>query len=298
MTQNRIPNMKKKFLIPLLVIGLLLAAGIVYLAVNLHQQKQANEAMQELAELDKKEMENEYQQFANQYSEMKTQISNDSIIAQLTAEQERTQRLLAELRNVKTTDAAEIARLKKELATVREVLRSYIIEIDSLNRLNQNLTAENTQIKGQYAEATRQIEGLSSEKATLSEKVAIASQLDATGISLQAKDKHGKTTNKIKKCTALQLNFTITKNVTAGNGTKTIYVRITSPAGTLLAGGGSFQYENKSLASSMQKTIEYGGQEIPVTLYWNVNQALMEGTYNVSIFADGNMIGSRSFTLK
>ena len=243
-------------------------------------------------------MENEYKQFANQYSEMKTKISNDSIIAQLTAEQERTQRLLAELRNVKTTDAAEIARLKKELATVREVLRSYIIEIDSLNRLNQNLTAENTQIKGQYAEATRQIEGLSSEKATLSEKVAIASQLDATGISLQAKDKHGKTTNKIKKCTALQLNFTITKNVTAGNGTKTIYVRITSPTGTLLAGGGSFQYENKSLASSMQKTIEYGGQEIPVTLYWNVNQALMEGTYNVSIFADGNMIGSRSFTLK
>ena len=290
--------MNKKLLIPMIIIGLFLAAGVIYLWVTLDNQKKENKAMQELAELDKKEMENEYQQFANQYSEMKTQISNDSIIAQLTAEQERTQRLLAELRNVKTTDAAEIARLKKELATVREVLRSYIIEIDSLNRLNQNLTAENTQIKGQYAEATRQIEGLSSEKATLSEKVAIASQLDATGISLQAKDKHGKTTNKIKKCTALQLNFTITKNVTAGNGTKTIYVRITSPTGTLLAGGGSFQYENKSLASSMQKTIEYGGQEIPVTLYWNVNQALMEGTYNVSIFADGNMIGSRSFTLK
>ena len=290
--------MNKKLLIPMIIIGLFLVAGVIYLWVTLDNQKKENKAMQELAELDKKEMENEYQQFANQYSEMKTKISNDSIIAQLTAEQEHTQRLLAELRNVKTTDAAEIARLKKELATVREVLRSYIIEIDSLNRLNQNLTAENTQIKGQYAEATRQIEGLSSEKATLSEKVAIASQLDATGISLQAKDKHGKTTNKIKKCAALQLNFTITKNVTAGNGTKTIYVRITSPTGTLLAGGGSFQYENKTLASSMQKTIEYGGQEIPVTLYWSVNQALMEGTYNVSIFADGNMIGSRSFTLK
>jgi len=290
--------MNKKLLIPMIIIGLFLVAGVIYLWVTLDNQKKENKAMQELAELDKKEMENEYQQFANQYSEMKTKISNDSIIAQLTVEQERTQRLLAELRNVKTTDAAEIARLKKELATVREVLRSYIIEIDSLNRLNQNLTAENTQIKGQYAEATRQIEGLSSEKATLSEKVAIASQLDATGISLQAKDKHGKTTNKIKKCTTLQLNFTITKNVTAGNGTKTIYVRITSPTGTLLAGGGSFQYENKTLASSMQKTIEYGGQEIPVTLYWSVNQALMEGTYNVSIFADGNMIGSKSVTLK
>ena len=290
--------MNKKILIPIILIGLLLVAGIAYLSITLSNQKKENKAMQELAELDKKEMENEYQQFANQYSEMKSQISNDSIVAQLTAEQERTQRLLDELRNIKSTDAAEIARLKRELATVRKVLRSYVIEIDSLNRLNQNLTAENTQIKGQYAEATRQIEGLNNEKASLSEKVAIAAQLDATGISLQGKNKHGKTTNKISKCTALQLNFTISKNVTAGNGTKTIYVRITSPTGSLLSGGGTFQYENKSLASSMQKTIEYGGQETPVTLFWNVNQALMEGTYNVSIFADGNMIGTRSFTFK
>ena len=290
--------MNKKILIPIILIGLLLVTGIAYLSITLSNQKKENKAMQELAELDKKEMENEYQQFANQYSEMKSQISNDSIVAQLTAEQERTQRLLDELRNVKSTDAAEIARLKRELATVRKVLRSYVIEIDSLNRLNQNLTAENTQIKGQYAEATRQIEGLNNEKASLSEKVAIAAQLDATGISLQGKNKHGKTTNKISKCTALQLNFTISKNVTAGNGTKTVYVRITSPTGSLLSGGGTFQYENKSLASSMQKTIEYGGQETPVTLFWNVNQALMEGTYNVSIFADGNMIGTRSFTFK
>ena len=290
--------MNKKILIPIILIGLLLVAGIAYLSITLSNQKKENKAMQELAELDKKEMENEYQQFANQYSEMKSQISNDSIVAQLTAEEERTQRLLDELRNVKSTDAAEIARLKRELATVRKVLRSYVIEIDSLNRLNQNLTAENTQIKGQYAEATRQIEGLNNEKASLSEKVAIAAQLDATGISLQGKNKHGKTTNKISKCTALQLNFTISKNVTAGNGTKTVYVRITSPTGSLLSGGGTFQYENKSLASSMQKTIEYGGQETPVTLFWNVNQALMEGTYNVSIFADGNMIGTRSFTFK
>ena len=290
--------MNKKILIPIILIGLLLVAGIAYLSITLSNQKKENKAMQELAELDKKEMENEYQQFANQYSEMKSQISNDSIVAQLTAEQERTQRLLDELRNVKSTDAAEIARLKRELATVRKVLRSYVIEIDSLNRLNQNLTAENTQIKGQYAEATRQIEGLNNEKASLSEKVAIAAQLDATGISLQGKNKHGKTTNKISKCTALQLNFTISKNVTAGNGTKTVYVRITSPTGSLLSGGGTFQYENKSLASSMQKTIEYGGQETPVTLFWNINQALMEGTYNVSIFADGNMIGTRSFTFK
>ena len=290
--------MNKKIFIPLIIIGVLLISGIVYLALTLNQQRQANKEMQELAELDKKEMENEYQQFANQYSEMKSQINNDSIVAQLTAEQERTQRLLAELKSVKSSDAREIARLKRELATVRAVLRSYVIEIDSLNRLNQNLTAENTRVKGQYEEATRQIEGLNTEKASLSEKVAIAAQLDAIGINLVGKNKRGKNTDDASKCKMLQLNFSLAKNVTAASGVKNIYVRITSPTGGILGGAGSFAYENRTLPCTMKKTVEYGGQETAVVMYWTVSQALVGGTYEVSIFADGNMIGSKSFTFK
>ena len=196
--------MNKKVLIPIIIVGLLLVGGIAYLAYSLNMQKEENKAMQELAELDKKEMENEYQQFAMQYSEMKTQINNDSIVAQLTAEQEKTQQLLEELKRTKSNDAREISRLKRELATVRAVLRSYVLEIDSLNRLNQNLTDENNRMKGQYAEATRQIEGLNTEKASLSEKVAIAAQLDAIGINLQMKDKRSKTTEKLKKASLSQ----------------------------------------------------------------------------------------------
>ena len=293
--------MKKKKLITGIVagvIGLALVGTIAYLYVNLDSQRKENKAMQELADLDKKEMENEYQQFANQYSEMKTQITNDSIVAQLTAEQEKTERLLKELRDTKSSDAREIARLKKELATVRAVLRNYVIEIDSLNRLNQNLTAENTRIKGQYNEATRQIEGLNTERASLSEKVAIAAQLDATGISMQLKNKRGKNTDKTSQCTNLLVKFTIAKNVTAQNGQKTFYVRITTPAGTTLGGGGTFHYQNRSLEATMHKSVEYGGQEMAITTYWSVSQSLLAGTYHVSIFADGNMIGSRSFTFK
>ncbi len=290
--------MNKKFVIPLVIVGLLLIGGIVYLAINLIDQKQANKDMQELAELDKKEMENEYQMFADQYSELKTQINNDSIIEQLTQEQMKTERLLQELKSVKASDAREIARLKKELATCRAVIRSYVLEIDSLNRLNQNLAAENTRMKGQYAEATRQIEGLSADKQSLSEKVAIAAQLDATGISMTLKNKRGRATKRIKRCKTIQVNFNIAKNVTAVSGNKTVYVRVTTPAGTVLSGGGSFQYENRNLPYSMRKTIEYTGNETPVTVYWTVNEFLGEGTYNVSIFADGNMIGSRNFTFK
>ena len=288
----------KKIIIISAVIGVLLLGGIVYLSISLQQQKQANRDMQELAELDKKEMENEYQQFADQYSEMKTQINNDSIIEQLTQEQMKTEQLLKELKNVKATDAREIARLKKELATCRAVIRSYILEIDSLNRLNQNLTAENTRVKGQYAEATRQIEGLNADKQSLSEKVAIAAQLDATGISLTAKNKRGKVTKSLKKCKTLQVNFSIAKNVTAQSGMKTIYVRITSPTVSELTNFGTFNYENRSLQYSMKRDIEYTGNETAVTTYWNVNEFLSNGTYNVSIFADGNMIGSRNFSFK
>ena len=288
----------KKIIIISAIIGVLLLGGIVYLSISLQQQKQANRDMQELAELDKKEMENEYQQFADQYSEMKTQINNDSIIEQLTQEQMKTEQLLKELKNVKATDAREIARRKKELATCRAVIRSYILEIDSLNRLNQNLTAENTRVKGQYAEATRQIEGLNADKQSLSEKVAIAAQLDATGISLTAKNKRGKVTKSLKKCKTLQVNFSIAKNVTAQSGMKTIYVRITTPTGSVLTNGGTFNYENRSLQYSMKRDIEYTGNETAVTTYWNVNEFLSNGTYNVSIFADGNMIGSRNFSFK
>lgn len=290
--------MNKKIIIPLLAVIIILVGGVAYLFTSLNQQKQANKEMQELADLDKKEMQNEYEQFAKQYSEMKTQINNDSIVAQLTQEQMRTQQLLEELKRVKSSDAREIARLKKELATVRAVLRSYVLQIDSLNRLNQDLTEENTRIKGQYAQATQQIQGLNSEKASLSEKVAIAAQLDATNINMLLKNKRQKTAKKIKDCKTIEVSFNIARNVTAANGVRTFFVRITKPTGEVLNGGGTFEYENKQLTYSMKRSMEYTGEELQVITYWNVNEFLSAGTYNVSIFADGHAIGSRTFTFK
>lgn len=290
--------MKKKLLIPLILVILALIGGIAYLLGNLEQQKQINRDMQELAELDKQEMENEYERFALQYSEMKTQINNDSIVEQLTQEQMKTQKLLEELKKVKADDAREITRLKKELATVREVLRSYIIQVDSLNRLNESLKQENSRVNAVLEERNSQIAGLSNEKASLSEKVAIAAQLDATNISLSLLNKRDKPTKKLRDTKKMQVNFTITKNVTASNGNRTVYVRIQNPGGNTLSGGGSFAYENRNLEYSMKKTIEYTGEEVSVATFWNVSQMLEGGQYRVSIFADGNMIGSRTFNFE
>ena len=290
--------MKKKVLIPLVVVILALIGGLAYLFKSLEEQKQVNRDMQELAELDKQEMENEYERFALQYSEMKTQINNDSIVEQLTQEQMKTQKLLEELKKVKADDAREITRLKKELATVREVLRSYIIQVDSLNRLNESLKQENSRVNAVLQERNSQIAGLSNEKASLSEKVAIAAQLDATNISLSLLNKRDKPTKKLKDTKKMQVNFTITKNVTASNGNRTVYVRIQNPGGNTLSGGGSFAYENRNLEYSMKKSIEYTGEEVSVATFWNVSQMLEGGQYRVSIFADGNMIGSRTFNFE
>lgn len=205
---------------------------------------------------------------------------------------------MAELKRVKANDAREITRLKKELATVRAVLRSYVLEIDSLNRLNQNLVEENTRVKAQFQEATNKIAGLNTEKQSLSEKVAIAAQLDAIAINMTAKNKRGKKTEDMNKCKVVQVDFALAKNVTASSGMKNVYVRITTPTGSVLGEGGTFNYENRTLEYSMKKSVEYGGQETPVSLFWNVNQAMSGGTYRVSIFADGHMIGSKSFSFK
>lgn len=287
--------MKKGLIAAAVVVILAMAAVVVYLLMDNRSLEQEKLEMQELAELDKQEMENDYERLSLQYSEMMTQINNDSIVAQLTQEQMRTQQLLQELRNVKASDAREIARLKKELATVREVLRSYIRQVDSLNQVNMSLMAENDRVKDALAQSNQANEGLRQEKQNLTEKVAIAAQLDATGIQMQLLNKRQKTAKKIKDCKTIQVNFTISRNVTAENGNRTLYVRIQTPAGQVLTAG-SFPYENRQLEYSMKKVVEYAGEEVGVQTFWQVGEYLEAGQYRVSIFADGNMIGSKTFT--
>lgn len=287
--------MNKKHITIAVAVGIILCAGLGFLIYSLWQEKAEKEELLMLAEMDKREMENEYASFAKQYSEMKTQINNDSLIAQLDKEQQRTEALLEELRQVKATDAAEIRRLKKELATLRQILRSYVHEIDSLNRVNEQLRNENQQVKAQYTQATQTITNLSTEKETLSEKVAIASQLDATGITMVGQNKRGKKARKIKDVKKFVVSFVISRNITAQAGNRSIYVRITKPNNEVLTNGGTFAYENRNLEYSAKRDIEYTGEATKVTVYWDVNEFLSKGTYRVAIFADGHNIGNASF---
>lgn len=285
-------------IIILAIIVILLAGGAGYLAYMLVDQQKQNEELLELAELEKQDMTEQYKQFDIQYGELQNQLSNDSLIAQIEEERRHTQQLLEELENTKATDAREIKRLKAEIASLRKVLQSYIMQVDSLNQLNQALIAENTQVKAQVTEANTQISNLSSERNQLRDKVDIAAQLDATGFWVTPKNKKGKDAKKAKDTKKVAFGFTIVKNVTASNGQRIIYARILKPDNSALGPKGSFNYESTTLEYTEKKYIEYTGEEQKITMYSDIEEFIEAGTYKVFIFCDKQMIGQTSFTLQ
>ena len=293
---------KTGIIILTVLLALLAVAGIFFSVRQFYQLRdrdQEIEEMTQLFELEKEEMENEYSGFAVQYDEMQVHLSNDSLRHQLEKEKLRTQQLLEELRQTKATNAAEITRLKKELATVREVMRSYVLQIDSLDQINKQLAQENTRVRQQYQEQVKVVDKLTVEKQQAEEKVALASQLDAAAISISTRNKRGKEESKVKNITQFVVNFTIVKNITVKTGEKIVYLRITKPDGSPLqkSSTDTFRYENVDLEFSAKKYIEYTGEQQEVTMYWDVEEYLSAGTYTAYLFVDGVMIGEQSVTL-
>lgn len=288
---------KKSLLIAAVAILVIAIIGITYL---LFTEKQTNRELVQEFQLDKEELENEYTRFAQEYDELKVTVTNDSLAQLLEQEQLKTQRLLEELRTVKSSNALEIRRLKKELATLRNVMRGYVFQIDSLNRLANEQKKVIADVTQKYNRASQQINTLSEEKKTLDKKVTLAAQLDATNIVIEPRNKRGKVAKKVKDVVKLAISFTIVKNITAENGERTLYIRITKPDNDALTKNASntFSYENRTLTYSIKKYIEYDGEEQNVNVFWDVEEFLYAGNYRVDIFEGGNMIGSQKFTLK
>ncbi|MBR5594443.1 MAG: hypothetical protein IKW46_10290 [Bacteroidaceae bacterium] len=271
-----------------------LIASLVYLWNGLQESEKQNAEIQELVALEQEEMLNDLQTAQMEYDELKKKIlSNDSLLVKLEQEQLRTQQLYEELQNTKATNAAEIKRLKKELKTLRGVLESYMVQIDSLYRENTELKNENTKLIAGKQRAEKERNDLVREKEALSEKVDLASQLDATGIRMTMLRSNGKETTTIKRAKQISVSCTISKNITATTGDKRVFVRIIKPDGEPLTKGYSntFKYENRDISYSMKKNFEFTGEEQTLTFYWDIEETLQQGRYQVFIFVDGNMIG-------
>ena len=287
---------KKSLLIAAVAVLVIAIIGITYL---LFTEKKANRELVQEFQLDKEDLENEYSQFVQKYDELKFTVTNDSLALLLEQEQLKTQRLLEELRTVKSSNATEIRRLKKELATLRKILVGYVNQIDPLDRINKRQQQVIADVTQKYNTASQQISTLSKEKENLDKKVTLAAQLDVTNIRIEPRNKRGKVAKKVKDIVKLAISFTIVKNITAENGERTIYIRITKPDNDALTKSASntFSYENRTLTYSIKKYIEYNGEEQNVNVFWDVEEFLYAGNYRLDIFEGGNLIGSQKFTL-
>ena len=286
---------KKKIII--ISLGVIVAALAISLGLvwnNLKESEKQHEEIQELIALEQEEMLNDLQTAQMEYDELKKKIlSNDSLLVRLEQEQLRTQQLYEELQSTKATNAAEIKRLKKELKTLRGVLENYMVQIDSLFRENTELKNENSKLIASKKKAEQERNDLAKEKKALSEKVDLASQLDATNVTVKMLRSNGKETTAIKRAKQICVSCTISKNITASTGDKRAYVRIMQPGGEPLTKGYSntFKYENRDISYSMYRDFEFGGEEVPLIFYWDIEETLQEGRYLAYIFVDGNMIG-------
>jgi hypothetical protein len=256
--------------------------------------------MIEMMNFEKEQVEREYEDLTTEFDGYTSNIKNDSLIKLLEKEKLKVQQLLEELRLTKSTNARRIAELRNELATVRKVMVHYVNQIDSLNAENKVLKTENKEVKRRYQEATETVEQLSKEKENLNEVVTRASKLEITSFSMTPLNNRNRKVGIFSQIASLQFNFTIAKNITAQPGYKTVYLRIMRPDDEVLTKSPEnvFHFENRNIAYSAKKDIEYQGEALSDVMYWKVEEIVQPGEYRADFFTDGYRIGSFTFTLK
>lgn len=279
---------------------LLIIGGLAYLYLN--QRTELNEIVEQMT-IEKEELEEEYEDLAIQFDGFQQlDIRNDSLQDLLSREQQRVQDLLEELRVTKASNARRISELKKELATVREVMKDYVRQIDSLNVTNARLTAENEQLttnNQQLAITNRQ---LASSNQELAETVSRASMLEVTSCTVKTLDKNDKKTSLTRKIRKLQFDFKLAKNITCAPGMKDLYARIMDPSGNMLGEDESrlFTFESSEIPYSLLQQIEYSGEAYEGVCFYALaeTEEVKSGFYTIDFICEGNLIGSFPFQLK
>jgi len=275
------------------VLLIMVAVAVFYI---LRQQAQMKD-LQQQSELVKEELADEYNELVIDYEGFRMRISNDSLLAELDKKQMQVERLQEELRTVKATNTRRINELRKELETMQGILKHYIQQMDSLNKINEKLITENRQMNTRLRQSNETVSQLTKANEQLLETVTFASRLNASNITVTGLNDKNRPTNETKKMQKLEFKFLIDKNITATPGEKTIYIRIMEPNDDVLIKSRSdvFVFENKEINYSEKRIIEYGGEEYPVIIYWDILKFLTLDTYCVDIFADGNRIGRKFF---
>lgn len=278
----------------------LISLGVILLTVSILFLKTYRENRQYISEIkvEKADLETELLSLSQNYDSLQT--SNDTLNQLLVTEKDKIGELLERMRVFRNNSYFEINKYKKEVGTLKGVLRSYVIQIDSLNSKNKELNAENIRVKKQISWVKERNDKLESTTKNMKELISKASALDAAEIECSPINKKGRVVKKLSKTVKLKTSFKLRKNITITPGLKTIYVRIARPDEVILSNpeGLLFEYENTQIAFSAKRDIEYEGNELEVSIFWDNDDSLIKGEYTLDLFSEGIHIGNSSFILK
>ena len=283
-----------------------IAAAVLVLAIVIFSIVKSNNEMQranELLQLENQQLQlaGEYENLNDEYVRLESQtqfIKDDSLLIKYTEAKSKVEKLLAELNTQKRTSNKRIKELKSEVESLKGLIKHYVSIIDSLKKENDGLRAENVQIKRENKKLTSQVTKVEEKNAHLEERMVLAEKMNITNLNLSCLKKNGKTEKNIKKAKQLMVTFTISPNNSTPVGEKEIFMRLSSPEGTLLGSHGGFKFEDTTIPFTDSKKVEYTGEEMKVTIYWNVDVPLSAGEYLVEVFADNYRLGSKKFVMK
>ncbi len=292
----------------LLIAVIILAVTTVVLGILVFTKSQTVEIRENSIsglEVEKLQLQNDLQDMLIQYDTVT--VANEQLSAEITAQQEQIREMLKEIEKHKD-DAYIISKLKKEAATLRDIMKGYLVTIDSLNTMNQDLIRDNNYLAEELVEAKTKTKELESTKENLESIVATGSilqTLDISAVGLRMRNNGTqKETNRADKTEIIRTCAKIGENRIATPGRKTIYLRIISQDGVVLqpdmSEDQSFDFDDVSGKYSVKRTFDYANEATDVCVFFNVptDQVIPEGNYIVEMYEGGALIGKADFDLK
>ena len=282
------------------IIVISLSVILVVMIVLFFMQRRQNQMVIGDIRAEKDSIQQELTQIVAGYDLLKTE--NDTINEQLFLAQNKVRDLLVEVEQTKRVSYEKINEYQKQVTTLRGIMRDFVVQIDSLNKRNEQLMAENTQVKEQFKQSEMEKQQLTEEKDNLQKNLQRAAQLEARELIAEGLNNRSKETKYAKRTEKIRISFVLGKNITSKRGPKNIYVRIMRPDQLLMTKSPNdlFQFEDLKIPFSAMREVNYEGQDLPVAIYWdNAGESeLMIGTYTIDLFADGNNIGTTTIEFK
>jgi FtsZ-binding cell division protein ZapB len=298
MENNKIPVPPEKenkgnltFLIVVVIVLSVILIGLIFTYFN--QKHKMTEMVTVLTE-EKDSLSNELEHMLYRYDTLRT--NNDSLSIQIQAEKDRIKGLLA----LQASNAQKIRLYKKELSTLREIMKSYIRQIDSLNTKNQLLIAENNEVRTQLSTVQKNNEELEKIKDDLTGKVAVASVIQAKNIIITPLNKRSKPKDRVEVIEKIRVCFTLRENPIAPAGYKTVYLRLVRPDDFILASNQDniIDVNGQPVVYTASREVEYLNSDIDMCIYWDNDGSLIPGKYKVELYLEGELIGASDFLLK